>query len=66
MSSDWRSYPFQLVAGDNALEFPAAEGAHADQESDTWFLAGQLDTTGSGRSFAFLTIFNKNRPGGSV
>ncbi|KZS58066.1 secreted hydrolase [Mycobacterium ostraviense] len=66
MSSDWRSYPFQLVAGDRALEFPAAEGAHADQESDTWFLAGQLDATGTGRSFAFLTIVNKNRPGGSV
>lgn len=66
MSSDWRSYPFQLVDGDSALEFPAAEGVHADQESDTWFLAGQLDTAGTSRSFAFLTIFNKNRPGGSV
>ncbi|ORB18846.1 lipocalin-like domain-containing protein [Mycobacterium noviomagense] len=47
------------------LEFPAAEGAHPDQESDTWFLAGELLGT-SGRRFAFLTIFNKNRPGGSV
>ncbi|MGH3532639.1 MAG: lipocalin-like domain-containing protein [Mycobacterium sp.] len=47
------------------LEFPAAEGEHADQESDTWFIAGQL-TGATGRSFAFLTIFNKNRPGGTV
>ncbi|MBO0883786.1 MAG: secreted hydrolase, partial [Mycobacterium sp.] len=65
MSTDWRSYPFRLVADDSRLEFPAAEGAHADQESDTWFMAGEL-IGASGRSFAFLTIFNKNRPGGTV
>ena len=47
------------------LDFPAAEGEHPDQESDTWFIAGQLTGT-TGRSFAFLTIFNKNRPGGTV
>ncbi len=64
--SDWRSYPFQLVLGDGQLEFPAAEGEHPGQESDTWFLAGQLDAAESDRSFAFLTIFNKNRPGGTV
>ena len=50
---------------DSALDFPAAEGEHADQESDTWFIAGELTGT-TGRSFAFLTIFNKNRPGGTV
>ena len=66
MTSDWRSYPFQLVPGDSQLEFPAAEGEHPDQESDTWFIAGQLDAAESDRSFAFLTIFNKNRPGGAV
>lgn len=66
MTSDWRSYPFQLVPGDDQLEFPAAEGEHADQESDTWFIAGQLDAAETDRSFAFLTIFNKNRPGGTV
>lgn len=66
MNGDWRSYPFQLVPGDSWLEFPAAEGAHPDQESDTWFVAGQLDAADSGQSFAFLTIFNKNRPGRSV
>ena len=65
MNTDWRSYPFQLVPGDSALDFPAAEGEHADQESDTWFIAGEL-TGATGRSFAFLTIFNKNRPGGTV
>lgn len=65
MTSDWRSYPFHLVPGDDSLEFPAAEGEHPDQESDTWFVAGQLDAVDTGRSFAFLTIFNKNRPGGS-
>lgn len=47
------------------MQFPAAEGEHPDQESDTWFLAGQLSSA-TGRSFAFLTIFNKNRPGGSI
>ncbi|OMC10938.1 lipocalin-like domain-containing protein [Mycobacterium sp. SP-6446] len=66
MSDDWRSYPFRLVPADSQLEFPAAEGEHPDQESDTWFIAGQLDATESGRSFAFLTIFNKNRPGGTI
>lgn len=66
MTSDWRSYPFRLVPGDDQLEFPAAEGEHQDQESDTWFIAGQLDAAETDRSFAFLTIFNKNRPGGTV
>lgn len=66
MTDDWRSYPFHLVPGDELLEFPAAEGEHPGQESDTWFIAGQLDAPDTGRSFAFLTIFNKNRPGGSV
>ncbi len=65
MTDDWRKYPFRLVPDDSALDFPAAEGEHADQESDTWFIAGEL-TGSTGRSFAFLTIFNKNRPGGSV
>jgi predicted secreted hydrolase len=66
MNNDWRSYPFQLVPGDDQLEFPAAEGEHPGQESDTWFIAGQLDAAEADRSFAFLTIFNKNRPGGTI
>jgi predicted secreted hydrolase len=62
---DWRNYPFDLVPGDAALSFPVAEGNHPDCESDTWFIAGELSAD-SGRRFAFLTIFNKNRPGGSI
>ena len=62
---DWCSYPFDLVRGDPQLSFPAAEGNHPDCESDTWFIAGEL-TADSGRRFAFLTIFNKNRPGQSI
>jgi predicted secreted hydrolase len=58
-------YPFQLVRGDPQLSFPAAEGNHLDCESDTWFIAGEL-TADSGRRFAFLTIFNKNRPAQSI
>src|SRR3982074_2030740 len=61
-SADWRRYPFQLVPGDRGFCFPAAEGDHPACESDTWFVAGEL-TGESGRRFAFLTIFNKNRPG---
>jgi predicted secreted hydrolase len=61
-SDDWRRYPFRLVPGDPALDFPAAEADHPDCESDTWFLAGEL-TGESGRGYAFLSIFNKNRPG---
>ena len=64
-SDDWRSYPFALVPGDAQLCFPAAEANHPDCESDTWFLAGEL-TGESGRGFAFLTIFNKNRPGQAI
>ncbi|HEX4587345.1 MAG TPA: lipocalin-like domain-containing protein [Mycobacterium sp.] len=65
VSAGWRAYPFELVAGDPQLSFPDAEGNHPDCESDTWFVAGEL-TADSGRRFAFLTIFNKNRPGGSI
>src|SRR5258705_11479440 len=61
-SADWRVYPFELVPGDPQLSFPAAEANHLDCESDTWFIADEL-TADSGRRFAFLTIFNKNRPG---
>ena len=62
---EWRQYPFELVPGDAQLDFPAAEGVHPDYESDTWYLAGGL-TGESGRRFAFITIFNRNRPGGEV
>jgi predicted secreted hydrolase len=63
---DWRRYPFRLVPADPEFEFPAAEAEHPEYESDTWFLAGELTAERSGRKFAFLTIFNKNRPGGAV
>lgn len=66
MTNDWRSYPFQLVPGDGELDFPDAEGQHPGQESDTWFIAGELAATDTGRSLAFLTIFNMNRPGGAI
>jgi predicted secreted hydrolase len=62
---DWRAYPFDLVPTDPQLRFPDAEGNHPDCESDTWFIAGEL-TADTGRRFAFLTIFNKNRPGGTI
>ncbi|OBI84638.1 lipocalin-like domain-containing protein [Mycobacterium sp. E740] len=65
MHADWRRYPFSLVPGDPQLDFPAAEANHTECESDTWFLAGEL-TGESGRRFAFLSIVNKNRPGGAV
>ncbi|MDT5076023.1 MAG: hypothetical protein QOJ80_660 [Mycobacterium sp.] len=64
--TDWRRYPYRLVPGDAQLDFPAAEGTHADYESDTWYLAGFLTAPSSGRKFAFITIFNRNRPGGEV
>ena len=64
-SANWRAYPFQLVSEDPQLCFPAAEGNHPDCESDTWFIAGEL-TANSGHRFAFLTIFNKNRPAQSI
>jgi predicted secreted hydrolase len=62
----WRRYPFDLVPGDPEFTFPAAEGVHQQYQSDTWFIAGELAAAKSGRRFAFLTILNKNRPGGSI
>jgi hypothetical protein len=60
----WRTYPFDLVPGDAAFGFPAAEGVHEDCQSDTWFIAGDLSS--ATRRFAFLTIFNKNRMPGPI
>jgi hypothetical protein len=65
VAEDWRRYPFELVPGDPHFVFPAAEANHPTCESDTWFLAGEL-TAQSDRKFAFLTIFNKNRPGQAI
>lgn len=62
----WRRYPFELVPGDTEFVFPGAEACHEACQSDTWFLAGELTANDSERRFAFLTIFNKNRPGGSL
>ena len=61
----WQKYPYSLVPGDLMLDFPAAEGTHPDFQSDTWYLAGHL-TGASGRTYAFITIFNRNRPGGGI
>jgi len=66
MQGDWRRYPYQLVPGDSQLDFPAAEGTHRDYESDTWYLSGQLTGEASGRHFAFIVIFNRNRPAPEV
>ena len=45
--------------------FPPPRPTIRTCESDTWFLAGEL-TGESDRKFAFLTIFNKNRPGQAI
>jgi len=66
MGDDWRRYPFELVPGEPQFCFPAAEGEHPSYESDTWFLAGELTGESTGRKFAFLTIFNKNRLGHNI
>lgn len=65
-SDEWRSYPFELIPGDSEFAFPRAEAVHEHCQSDTWFIAGELTGTKSNRRFCFLTIFNKNRPGGSI
>ncbi len=66
MSDDWRRYPFDLVPDDPQMRFPDAEGEHRECESDTWFVAGELTGDTTGRKFAFLTIFNKNRIGHKI
>ena len=64
--AEWQRYPFSLVPGDPQLDFPAAEGTHEEYQSDTWYLAGTLEGAHSGRRFAFITIYNRNRPGGDI
>jgi hypothetical protein len=64
--SGWRHYPFDLVPDDPEFVFPAAEGVHPRFDSDSWFIAGELTATLSRRKFAFLTIFNRIRPGEEV
>ncbi|MBB3602805.1 putative secreted hydrolase [Mycolicibacterium sp. BK556] len=62
----WRQYPYELVPGEPQMQFPAAEGTHPEFQSDTWYLAGHLTGTKSGRRFAFITIFNRNRPADNI
>ena len=66
MTDSWRQYPYQLVAGEPMMTFPAAEGIHPDFQSDTWYLAGYLTGRSSGRRFAFITIYNRNRPAADI
>ena len=66
MTDAWRRYPYQLVADEPMMVFPAAEGAHPDFQSDTWYLAGYLTGRSSGRRFAFITIYNRNRPAADI
>jgi hypothetical protein len=58
-SRDWKRYPFELVAGDPQLVFPAAEGDQG-AESNTYYVSGRLRGRRSGRPWAFLTIFTYN------
>ena len=62
----WQRYPYELVPTDPEFTFPGAEARHPHCQSDTWFIAGELSAAASNRKFAFLTIFNQNRPGGSI
>lgn len=52
----WRRYPYELVASDPSLHFPAAEG-HQGATSDTYYASGILRGEQSGRMYAFLVIF---------
>lgn len=56
----WRNYPYLLVAGDPQLVFPAAEG-YQGVATDTYYASGFLQGETTGRRYAFLTIFAKNR-----
>ena len=58
--------PTSWCPANHCCDFPAAEGTHPEFQSDTWYLAGHLTGTDSGRRFAFITIFNRNRPGGEI
>ena len=55
----WKTYPFVIAPGDPRLTCPAAEG-DPGVESSTWYVAGRLRGRGSGREWAFLTVFVKN------
>jgi hypothetical protein len=60
----WKNYPFVLF--DNpTFTFPAIEGLTANQ-TDTWYVHGKVTGQVTGRDYAFLAIFAKNRIGGSI
>lgn len=58
----WKTYPFDLEPGhpEAELKFPAAEANHPNDMSDTWFVTGTLRGSSTGRSYQFVTIFDRN------
>lgn len=63
-TGEWKAYPYRLF-GDPVFTFPGIEGATTN-ETDTWYVGGKLAGLRSGRQFAFMTIFAKNRLGGRI
>ena len=63
MGDDWRQYPFELVPGDPQFVLPGRRGQSSGPGVGHLVHRRRTDRRISDRKFAFLTIFNKNRPG---
>ena len=60
----WKQYPYTL--NDNPLfTFPYIEGKTTNQ-TDTWYIQGKVTGANTGRDYAFITIYAKNRINGSI
>ena len=57
----WRHYPYDLQPGDPQFVLPGAEGLKPDHGTDTWFIEGKLTGERTGREYAFMVIYAKNR-----
>ncbi|HKY15446.1 MAG TPA: hypothetical protein VJM33_11025 [Microthrixaceae bacterium] len=60
----WNQYPYTL--NDNPLfTFPFIEG-RTTNGTDTWYIQSKVTGANTGREYAFITIFAKNRINGTV
>ena len=57
----WKKYPYSIGPDYPQMTFPAAEANHPLDESDSWFVTGQLTGQRTGKNYQFVTIFDKNK-----
>ena len=60
----WKQYPY-VLNGNPQFTFPNIEGK-TNNQTDTWYIQGKVTGANTGREYAFITIFAKNRINGSI